>query len=157
MTFLSSKTWGHDVGLSACFRQWRSTHSHCQYLHGYALSVAIQFSAPTLDDRNWVVDFGGLAEVKTWLRDTFDHKTVVAIDDPQLEWFREAEKRGIVDLVVLPAVGCEKFAELVYEKASSWLVDAGLSPRCRVAKVEIKEHGANSAIYQPNNDEVSRQ
>ena len=33
----STKTYGHEEGLSCCFRQWRATHSHCRLLHGYAL------------------------------------------------------------------------------------------------------------------------
>lgn len=149
MTYISTKTWGHDVGLSACFRQWRSSHSHCQFLHGYALSVRLEFEAETLDDRNWVVDFGGLKELKALLSSTFDHKTVVAEDDPQLEWFRDAEQRGVLEMVVVPAVGCERFAELVWHMGNDWLQRQGLGNRCRLAMVEVREHGANSAIYRP--------
>jgi 6-pyruvoyltetrahydropterin/6-carboxytetrahydropterin synthase len=46
------------------------------------------------------------------------------------------------------AGGCEKFAELVFLCAEQWLKDAGFSPRCRLVNVEVKEHGANSAIYE---------
>lgn len=111
MAYLSTKTYGHEVGLSATFRQWRAK-SHCRLLHGYSLSFRFEFEANTLDDKNWVVDFGGLKELRAILEDTFDHKTVVAADDPELEWFREAARRGLADIVVLPAVGCEKFAEI---------------------------------------------
>jgi 6-pyruvoyltetrahydropterin/6-carboxytetrahydropterin synthase len=149
MTYTSTKTYGHEVGLSACFRQWRSTHSHCRFLHGYALSVHLKFEADDLDDRNWVVDFGGLKDLKTWLQDTFDHKTVVAEDDPLLDWFHRGHEQGLLDLVILPAVGCERFAELVWAQANAWLHDNGYAPRCRVIEVEVREHGANSAIYRP--------
>lgn len=149
MTFISTKTWGHEVGLSTCFRQWRSGNSHCRFLHGYALSVNVKFAATALDDRNWVVDFGGLKDLKHWLESTFDHKTVVAADDPEIEWFHEAQRRGIVDLVVVPAVGCERFALLVSEAATRWLDEHGYAGRCRVCEVEVREHGANSAIYRP--------
>jgi 6-pyruvoyltetrahydropterin/6-carboxytetrahydropterin synthase len=149
MTFISTKTWGHDVGLSACFRQWRSIHSHCQFLHGYALSVHLKFEADDLDERNWVVDFGGLKQLKEWLVQTFDHKTVVADDDPEISWFREAHRRGVIDLVTVPAVGCERFAQLVWTVANAWLQDNDYAPRCRVVEVEVREHGANSAIYRP--------
>lgn len=149
MTYISTKTWGHDVGLSTCFRQWRSHHSHCRFLHGYALSVRLEFEAATLDDRNWVVDFGGLKDLKRQLEDTFDHKTVIAQDDPELEWFQEGERRGLLDLVVVEAVGCERFAELVWELGRMWLVEKGLVTRVRLTSVEVREHGANSAIYRP--------
>ncbi len=143
---LSTKTYGHEIGLSACFRQHRA-HSHCNQLHGYALSFKFTFAAAVLDERNWVVDFGGLKGLKGILENTFDHKCLVARDDPQIDWFIEAGQRGILDPVILDHVGCEKFAEYVYEVAEQWLIDAGFSPRCSLVSVEVKEHGANGAIF----------
>ena len=144
--YSSTKTYGHDLGLSAAFRQWRAD-SHCRFLHGYALSVHIEFEATELDIRNWVVDFGSLKSLKQLLQDTFDHKTLVAEDDPHMAWFQEAERLGLADVVVVPATGCERFAEMIYEGAEVWLHDNGYTPRCKVSKVEVREHGANSAIY----------
>lgn len=149
MGYTSTKTYGHEQGLSCCFRQWRATHSHCQFLHGYAISVRLEFEAQELDRRNWVVDFGGLKDLKQSLQDTFDHKTVVAEDDPEISWFREGHRRGLLDLVVVPSVGCEKFAGLVHAMAQAWLERHGYSPRVRVSLVEVSEHGANSAIFRP--------
>jgi 6-pyruvoyltetrahydropterin/6-carboxytetrahydropterin synthase len=146
MTFRSTKTYGHDIGLSAAFRQWRA-ESHCHLIHGYALAIHLEFEADELDVRNWVVDFGSLKSLKGMLEDTFDHTLLVAEDDPEIEWFREAEKRGIANVVVVPATGCERFAELIYECTEQWLGDNGYAPRCRLSKVEVREHGANSAIY----------
>lgn len=142
----STKTYGHDLGFSVAFRQWRA-HSHCRLLHGYSLAFRFEFAANDLDGTNWVVDFGGLKGLKAMLEDNFDHKTVISEDDPELAWFQDGANRGILDLVVLPAVGCEKFAEFIFECAEVWLLDAGFSPRCRLVSVEVKEHGANSAIY----------
>lgn len=45
---------------------------------------------PFLRSFGRVVDFGGLKELRAILEGTFDHKTVVAADDPELAWFREA-------------------------------------------------------------------
>ena len=60
MPHYSTKTYGHEEGLSAVFRQPNATHSHCSLLHGYSLGFRLVFSAEVLDDKNWVVDFGGL-------------------------------------------------------------------------------------------------
>lgn len=147
MTFRSTKRYGHEQGLSCSFRQWRADHSHCRFLHGYALSVCLEFEAEELDHRNWVMDFGGLKEIKKRLQDMFDHKTVVAEDDPQLEWFREGERRGLLDLVVVPHVGCEQFAKQVFEMVAGWLAGQERAGHCRLTRVEVSEHGANSAIY----------
>lgn len=145
-SYRSTKTYGHEVGLSAAFRQWRA-ESHCRYLHGYALSVKLEFEAGELDARNWVVDFGSLKSLKGWLEDQFDHKTLVAGDDPELEMFEELDARGIIQLRVVPATGCEKFAEMIFGATEVWLMDNGYAPRVRLVSVEVREHGANSAIY----------
>jgi 6-pyruvoyltetrahydropterin/6-carboxytetrahydropterin synthase len=81
------------------------------------------------------------------LEETFDHKLVVAKDDPHLDYFRAGQELGVLELVEVEAGGCEKFAELVFECAEQWLLDAGFAPRCKLISVEVKEHGANSAIF----------
>lgn len=142
----STKSYPHSAGFSCAFRQWRAD-SHCRLLHGYALAFKFIFSSETLDVRNWVVDFGGMKSLKAILEDTFDHKTIVAADDPEIEWFREGAKRGVLELVELPAGGCEKFAEYVYEVAEQWLKDAGYGDRVKLVTVEVAEHESNSALF----------
>lgn len=146
MSYQSTKTYGNHIGISAAFRQWKA-HSHCKLIHGYALGFKFVFEADELDERNWVVDFGGLKSLKGILEDTFDHKVVVAEDDPHLDYFRQGHALGVLELVVVPAGGCEKFAEMVYDVTEQWLKDAGFAPRVRLVSVEVMEHGANSAIY----------
>lgn len=143
--YMSTKTYTHSVGLSCCFRQWRA-ESHCHFLHGYALEVNFVFGTTELDHRNWVVDFGGLKSLKGWLEDTFDHKTLVASDDPQINMFRDMHDFKIIDMIEVPACGCEKFAEFIFEFTEQWLKDAGFAPRCKLVQVEVREHAGNGAI-----------
>ena len=150
--FRSTKKYGHEVGFSCAFRQWKAD-SHCRFLHGYALSFKFTFEADELDYRNWVVDFGGLKALKKELEQYFDHKTVVAEDDPQLELFKQMEEAGALDLVITSAVGVEKFAYAAYLLADKVLREEGFAPRCRVIEVEVAEHGANSAIFRPDRHE----
>lgn len=147
MPFKSTKTFGHEQGLSACFRQWRA-QSHCNLLHGYALAVKITFEAESLDVRNWVVDFGSLKTLKQWLCDTFDHTLLVAEDDPWKDELCALQGLGLARAVVVPATGCEQFAKLIFDCTEVWLKDNGYAPRCWVYSVEVSEHGANSAIYE---------
>lgn len=143
----STKSYGHDVGLSACFRQWRAA-SHCRFLHGYALAVSFKFEAQELDANGWVVDFGSLKTLKAVLQNHFDHKLVVAQDDPKLADFLEMESLGIAQVVVLhDGVGCEAFAKFIHGLTLLWLEANKYSPRVRLVSVEVREHGANSAIY----------
>jgi 6-pyruvoyltetrahydropterin/6-carboxytetrahydropterin synthase len=133
--YLSTKTYGNDRGLSCTFRQWRSTHSHCSTIHGYSIGIKLIFESETLDDRNWVMDFGGLKAFKEWSEYMFDHTLVVAKDDPFLHEFQRLanlatmapsgtgaiektkphERGAICDLRIVDGVGCEMFAELAYK------------------------------------------
>ncbi len=143
--FLSTKTYVHETGLTAVFRQHRA-QSHCRFLHGYALKVKFTFTAEQLDERNWVVDFGGLKGLKSFLEDHFDHTTLVAEDDPLLPQFQQMQTLGMLQLRLVPATGCESFASLIFDFAETWLLDAGFAPRCELVEVEVAEHGGNSAI-----------
>ena len=150
--FYSTKTWGNDRGLSCCFRQWRSTHSHCSLLHGYSIGVRVIFECDSLDERNWVMDFGGLKEFKSWLDHMFDHTFLVAQDDPELDKFLALPKE-VADIRVVPAVGCERFAELAFNNLAASLdknrnEGTLLNDTVRVKSVEVFEHGSNSAVYE---------
>ncbi|NDB59356.1 6-pyruvoyl tetrahydrobiopterin synthase [bacterium] len=147
MTYYSTKTYDHTEGLSCAFRQWRAKDSHCRLIHGYSLAFKFVFGATTLDDRNWVQDFGGLKDIKSWLKENFDHTLVVAEDDPELETFKQLTTKDIVDLRIIPAVGCEKFAEYVFNYVSN-IIEQNSGGRVWLDSVECREHGANSAIYQ---------
>lgn len=165
-----TKTYDHSLGLSACFRQWRA-ESHCRFLHGYALSFKLTFAAHTLDCNNWVFNFGGLKPVKAFLEQHFDHKLVVAADDPQLERlqaldpfrmqtinddvvrvYQVGEPNKLASVLVLPWVGCEGFATFVANHVRSWLdveyTEDVLKRGLRLVSVEVREHGGNSAIYE---------
>ena len=146
MPYQSTKQFGHDLGLSCCFRQWRA-ESHCNQLPGHAIAIRLVFEANELDVRNWVVDFGSLKGLKQMFVDTFDHKLLVAEDDPDKDDICALAGMGIADVIVVPAVGCEKFAEYVFGATEVWLQSNGYTPRVKLISAEVKEHGANSAIY----------
>ena len=141
-------------GYSTCFRQWKAEGTHCQYLHGYSISFRVWFEGE-LDNRNWVWDFGGMKRANntiegmspkdyfTWL---LDHTTVIAEDDPYLEQFKQMDRDRVIQLRVLPATGCERFAELLYNKINDFL-EVETDGRVRATKVQVYEHEKNSASY----------
>ena len=146
MAYYSTKTYGHNIGLSAVFRQPNADHSHCHLLHGYSLGFKFTFACEYLDNKNWAVDFGGLKPLKAWLEDHFDHKTAIDRADPHMDVFLDLEKKGLIDLRVFDGVGAEKFAQHAFEFADT-LIKEKTDSRCWVHSVECSEHGANSAIY----------
>ena len=143
--YRSIKTYGNERGLSCAFRQWRAD-SHCNLIHGYSLGFRIAFEAAELDERNWVYDFGDCKWIKKYLDEVFDHTLAIAEDDPELKVFKGLEKFNLANVVVMKGVGCEMFAEHVYNYISS-KVYSDTKGRVSVYSVEVFEHGANSAIY----------
>ena len=144
---LSTKHYGHNIGLSAVFRQPNADHSHCHLLHGYSLAFTFTFGCDELDNKNWAVDFGGLKPLKAWLEDSFDHKVAVDSADPHLDTLRELEAKGLAELRIFDGVGAEKFAEHAFNFADK-LVREISNNRCYCISCECSEHGANSAIYE---------
>jgi len=147
--YYSLKKYGHERGLSAAFRQWRAD-SHCKFLHGYSLEFEFEFGADELDEKNWVVDFGGLKKLEIWLRSNFDHKTLVASDDPLFSEFESLNNKGIIDMVVVDSTGAEMFAKMAMEYSSK-MIQEEYGDRCWVESVTVREHGANSAKCKKQN------
>ena len=137
----------------------------------------MEFESETLDDRNWVMDFGGLKAFKSWLEYMFDHTLVIAKDDPYLDIFKGMavyglqDRGGMCDLRVVDGVGCEKFAEMAfntlneiiktYQSGQAWHLrnDKGgtlqtfecrypVGQGVRLRSVKVFEHGANAAVYE---------
>tara|TARA_B100001094_G_scaffold327763_1_gene386688 strand:+ start:933 stop:1472 length:540 start_codon:yes stop_codon:yes gene_type:complete len=146
--FYSGKTYTHATGHSCAFRQWKAD-SHCNLIHGYALQFELKFGSNGLDEKNWVVDFGGLKPLKQWLAEMFDHTYLVAEDDPELETFKELEQKNLCDLRIVPAVGCERFAEMVFDKAQD-IISTMYGDRCWVQECTVREHAHNSATVERN-------
>jgi 6-pyruvoyltetrahydropterin/6-carboxytetrahydropterin synthase len=142
------KSYGHDEGLSCSFRQWQAEHSHCRFLHGYALAFRFTFATRSLDDRGWCIDFGGLKPLRAWLHETFDHTLLVAADDPKLPVFRDLQTRGLAQLRVLDAVGCEAFAAEAHRWTAAFL-QRQTAGRVTLESVDVSEHAGNIASYTP--------
>jgi 6-pyruvoyltetrahydropterin/6-carboxytetrahydropterin synthase len=109
-----------------------------------------------LDERNWVWDFGGMKRAKNTIngmspKDYFawllDHTTIIASDDPYLDTFHKMYSNGIIQLRILPATGCEKFAEFLYNTINTFL-EKETDGRVRAVKVEVYEHERNAASYE---------
>jgi 6-pyruvoyltetrahydropterin/6-carboxytetrahydropterin synthase len=53
---------------------------------------------------------------------------------------------GLIDIRVIPAVGCEATARYVFDYVAAF-VEAQTGGRVWLDSVEVMEHGGNSAIY----------
>lgn len=118
----------------------------CSFIHGYQLKAKFWFRCNELDDKNWVVDFGGLKGLKELLQKQFDHTLCIAETDPLLPLFIELDHQGGCDLRIMSAVGIEKTAEWCF-KMSNAFIKKETNNRCWVEMVEVWEHELNSAVY----------
>ena len=142
--YISTKTY-KQLGPVA-YRQWRAD-SHCNLVHGYALSFYFEFESDTLDVRNWVMDFGGLRPLKDMLEDWFDHTLLVAQDDPHREALLNLGKLGIAKITEVEKTGCEGIADFLYEYINTiFLPSYGEQDRIWCSRVEVRETDANMAM-----------
>jgi len=142
--YISTKSY-RQIGPVA-YRQWRAD-SHCNQVHGYALSFHFEFESDTLDARNWVVDFGGLKPLKGLLEDWFDHTLLVAEDDPMKEHLLNLGKLGLAKITMVEKTGCEGIAEFLYDYVNEQFLPLyGWGDRVWCCKVEVRETDSNMAM-----------
>ncbi len=146
MKYTSSKKYT-EIGPVA-YRQWRAD-SHCNLIHGYALSFEFHFETDSLDARNWVMDFGGLRPLKERLEEWFDHTLLVAEDDPKKGILLDLQRQhGLARVTVVAKTGCEGLADFLYEYVNTILLPSYgkyEEERLWCYCVCVSETGANSA------------
>lgn len=143
-TFKSTKRF---TGFPCTHRQWKA-ESHCKFVHGYSREFYFEFECKEMTQEQWVVDFGGLKEVKNWLEHMFDHTFLVSQDDPYMETFKKLDKEGVIQMRVLPNAGMEGTAQYVYEQVNP-MIKKITNGRAWITKIQVSENDKNSAIYLP--------
>jgi 6-pyruvoyltetrahydropterin/6-carboxytetrahydropterin synthase len=131
------------------YRQWRAD-SNCNQIHGYSFSMKFYFGTDELDVRNWVVDYGGLRDLKRILEDQFDHTLLVSRDDPEIETFKSLQEKKLAKLTILPRLGCEGLADMLYKYINgvfiSDMLGQGEADRLWCFRVEVRETQSNMAF-----------
>lgn len=134
-----SKTYSN---MPAAHRQ-HNHDGHCALIHGHNWSFEIEFSSERLDENGFVIDFGKLKFIKTWLEDKFDHTLLLNEDDPWLEYFMqkvatvddsplglESGPACLAKIVVVENCGAEKLAEWVGKEVSKLLPEGVWVSQC---------------------------
>ena len=146
MKFQSTKKLGP---ISVGHRQWRDK-GHCAWVHGYGRYIQFTFEGE-LDERQWVMDFGDLRDVKQWLEEQWDHRLLLASDDPHLGQFKNMHALGTMSINVMDVdkgwgPGIESSCKFVYDHVQP-IIAQKTNGRVTLTKVEIWEHERNSAVY----------
>ena len=88
--------------------------------------------------------------MKQILKDQFDHATLIAADDPDLAKYQQLEKDGILRLTILPAMGCELIADMLYKYVNGVYIPdmwgPGEAERVWCYRVEVRETQSNMAF-----------
>ena len=148
--FRSTKTYRN---LPCAHRRWRHD-GHCAHVHGYSRAFSFVFRCRERTENGFVMDFGDLKPVKTFLEEHFDHTLLLDADDPLLGKFRELETEGACRLVVYEDVGMEGSARFVFDWVAPW-VNEHTQGRVELESVECRENDKNSAIYAPSRSTAS--
>ena len=141
--YTSTKTYSE---IAPCaYRQWRA-ESHCNDIHGYAFSFHFEFESDELDVRNWVMDYGGLRPLKDKLEEWFDHKLLLALDDPNYDDIKRLGELGLAKITEVEATGCEALAAFLYEYVNTiFIPQYGEQDRVWCSRVEVRETSSNMA------------
>lgn len=127
---------------TACFRQFGAEGTHCRFTHAYKIWFKVTFTEDILFITTEYPEFEQY--LNEWFEKTFNYKTFVAKDDPKLEMFEYLNNEGVIDLVKLPNVGCERFSEFVMDEVNKIIDKFGLDMKC--TQVETWEHEKNSGV-----------
>mgnify|MGYP001495396814 CR=1 FL=1 len=145
MKYTSSKRIGP---ISTGHRQWKDG-GHCSFIHGYGRYVEITFACNKRDERGWVMDFGDLRDIKQWLEDEWDHRLLIAYDDPLIDEFIVLHNRDALNLNILPeeyGPGIEDSCKYVYDNVNP-MIKEKTNNRVWIQKIRVYEHENNWAEY----------
>ena len=145
MVFSSSKRIGP---ISTGHRQWKDD-GHCKFVHVYGRYVEFTFHCLERDEKGWVMDFGDLKDVKQWLEEQWDHRLLIAHDDPLVGLFEGLHKVGGVNLNVMPegyGPGIEESSRYLYDMINP-KIKTKTNNRVEITRVEVWEHENNHAEY----------
>lgn len=118
---------------------------HCAFVHGHNWSIRFTFGCREPDENGFVVDFGKLAFIKTWISEKLDHACLFNTDDPLRERL-VASAPGAWKVLVLPDCSSEGLARFLFEHFDP-VVREKTGDRAFLVAVEVLEDSRNSARY----------
>lgn len=92
----------------------------CRRPHGHSYRVILELSAAMLHSDSMVIDFGELADFRTWIDNTLDHQNLNEVwENPTAEVLAVSLAEMASHLLVLPA-GVSVSAVTVWETATCY-------------------------------------
>lgn len=144
--YLSTKIFDR---ITCVYRRWRSDISEDKVLRAHTLTFKVLLECHNLDNGENVLynKDDCLYEFEKMLLSRFVNKTIVALDDPELDTFKTLDTAGAISISLLPSVGAERFSEEMFNWFKIWLMNSMLMDRVDVRSVEVVEDWNSSAVY----------
>lgn len=162
MTFTCTKTF--DC-VSTAHRNWRAKDNpnrdskKCSYIHGYTKSFSIVFGCESLDEFQWVYDYGTtstgeertMTSIKKFIQETLDHGVTTDDQDPMLAKLFEMHELELIKLVVIPVKdgqsgSVEGLCRFMYNTFDPQL-RRETNNRVWIESITISEHHKNSSTF----------
>jgi len=83
---------------------------HCAFIHGHNWGITLTFACSKTDSNGFVVDFGKLKYLKTWIDQHLDHACLFNADDPETAALL-ANAGDLFKPYILPNCSCEGIAQ----------------------------------------------
>lgn len=120
---------------------------HCQLIHGHNWGIRLTFACSETDSNGFVVDFGGLKFIRSWIEENLDHACVLNKDDPELERLLK-DLSGFIKPLIVSNCSAEGLARFFYDTFNPMVLQQ-TSNRAWIVAVEVLEDSRNSARYEP--------
>lgn len=127
-------------GLHCCRRSW-SDNGKRLFLHGYALSLEIEFACDERQSDDQVLSTECLEDIRAALHAQFGHTTLIATNDPQRDLFELLAERDLVEMRVVDSAGLEASAAWVFETVEM-IVAQSTGGRAWVSRIDAQESGS---------------
>ncbi len=121
---------------------------HCSRIHGHNWDIKITFSCNEFDDNGFVVDFGNLKYLKSYLSDNLDHACVFSEDDPLKDDIVNSAPEGVYKPYFVKNASCEGLAEHLHNTFSA-LLKKHEGDRVWISEIELFEDRKNTVVYRP--------
>ena len=120
---------------------------HCALIHGHNWGITLSFACSQTDANGFVVDFGNLKFIKSWIDEHLDHACLFNESDPAIEQLL-ASSGNLFKSYTLPNCSCEGLAQHLHPIFDA-LVRQATDQRAWIVEIEIEEDSKNSASYRP--------
>lgn len=118
---------------------------HCAFIHGHNWTITLTFACHETDESGFVVDFGKLKYLKSWIDEHLDHACLFNEDDPERDAL-VGKFGSLFKPYVLPSCSSEGLAQHLHGIFGPMVQDK-TNGRVWVTEIEIEEDSKNSAVY----------